>query len=96
MILRRKLSESRLANAQAAAEQIETEARKEAESICKEATIQAKDVVLQAKTDWEKEMRELRRESDARAAADRARRCLLPGQLAADNLVEAKPRFDAR
>lgn len=62
MVLRRKLSESRLANAQAAADQIEADARKEAESICKEATIQAKDVVLQAKTDWEKEMREMRKE----------------------------------
>jgi len=62
MWLRRKLSESKLANAKSAAEQIEKDARKEADSICKEAALQAKDVVLQAKTDWEKEVRELRRE----------------------------------
>ncbi len=62
MILRRKLSESKLANAKAAADQIAGEARKEAESIIKEATIQAKDLVLQAKTGWETEARELRKE----------------------------------
>lgn len=62
MLLRRKLSESKLANAQAAAEQIAADASKDAESIRKEATIQAKDVVLQAKTDWEKEQREMRKE----------------------------------
>ncbi|MDT8421834.1 MAG: ribonuclease Y [Desulfuromonadales bacterium] len=62
MILRRKLSESRLANAQATAQQIEADARKEADSIRKEATIQAKDVVLQAKADWEQEQREMRKE----------------------------------
>ncbi len=62
MILRRKLSESKLANANAAADQLAAEARKEADSIVKEATIQAKDLVLQAKTDWEAEARELRKE----------------------------------
>jgi ribonuclease Y len=62
MLLRRKLSESTVANAKAAAEQIVADARKESETICKEATIQAKDVVLQAKDDWEKEARELRKE----------------------------------
>ncbi|PLX90805.1 MAG: ribonuclease Y [Desulfuromonas sp.] len=65
MILRRKLSESRLANAQATAQQIEADARKEADSIRKEATIQAKDVVLQAKSDWEQEQREMRKELQA-------------------------------
>ncbi len=62
MILRRKLSESKLANARAAADQLAIEAKKEAESIIKEATIQAKDLVLQAKADWEAEARELRKE----------------------------------
>ncbi len=62
MFLRRKLSESKVANAKAAAEQLIADARKESETICKEATIQAKDVVLQAKADWEKEARDLRRE----------------------------------
>ncbi|WP_156826999.1 ribonuclease Y [Geopsychrobacter electrodiphilus] len=62
MILRRKLSESKLANASAAAGQLAAEAKKEADSIIKEATIQAKDLVLQAKTGWEAEARELRKE----------------------------------
>jgi len=62
MILKHKLSESTVANAKVAAEQIIADARKESETVLKEATIQAKDVVLQAKDDWEKEARELRRE----------------------------------
>jgi ribonuclease Y len=62
MTLRRKLSESKLANANAAADQLAAGARKEADSIVKEATIQAKDLVLQAKTDWEIEARELRKD----------------------------------
>jgi ribonuclease Y len=65
MILRRKLSESKLANANAAADQLTAEAKKEAGSIVKEATIQAKDLLLQAKTDWEAEARELRKEIQA-------------------------------
>lgn len=62
MLLRSKLSASTMANAKAAADQIQADARKEAETIVKEATIQAKDLVLQAKGDWEKEARDLRRE----------------------------------
>jgi len=65
MLLKRKLSETKVANAKAAAEQIIADARKESEAISKEATIQAKDVVLQAKDDWEKEARELRKEIHA-------------------------------
>ena len=65
MLLRRKLAESRIANAERASEQIVEEARKEADSIRKEAVIQAKDMVLEAKSDWEKESRELRRELQA-------------------------------
>ncbi len=65
MLLRRKLTESKIANAEAAAGQIVGDARKDAETICKEATIQAKDVVLQAKADWEQEARELRKEIQA-------------------------------
>ena len=60
--LNRKMSESTIANAKVAAEQVIADARKESENIVKEATIQAKDVVLQAKDGWEKEARELRRE----------------------------------
>lgn len=62
MILRRKLSESTIANAKVAAEQLVADARKESETICKEATIQAKDLVLQAKDEWEKEARDFRKE----------------------------------
>ncbi|NJC89134.1 MAG: ribonuclease Y [Desulfuromonas sp.] len=61
-LLRRKSSESTLANAERdAARQLET-ARKEAETIRKEAEIQAKDAVFQAKAEWENEVRDLRRE----------------------------------
>jgi ribonuclease Y len=62
MLLRRKLSEGRLASAnQEAARMVET-ARKEADTIHKEALIQAKDAILEAKAEWEQESRELRRE----------------------------------
>ncbi|MCM2265943.1 MAG: ribonuclease Y [Desulfuromonadales bacterium] len=61
-LLRRKSSESTLANAERdAARQLET-ARKEADTIRKEAEIQAKDAVFQAKAEWENEVRDLRRE----------------------------------
>ncbi len=65
MLLRRKLAESRLADADKVAAQIVEEAKKDAENIRKEAIIQAKDTVLEAKTDWEQESRELRREIQA-------------------------------
>ena len=62
VLLRRKLVESRMASAEKAAEQIIEDGKKEADAIRKEAIIQAKDTVLEAKTEWEKEARELRRE----------------------------------
>ncbi|MEJ2698456.1 MAG: ribonuclease Y, partial [Desulfuromonadales bacterium] len=62
ILLRRKLAEARIANAERAAEQILQEAGKEADTIRKEAVIQAKDTVLEAKSEWEKESREMRRE----------------------------------
>ena len=62
MLLRRKLSESKVNNAKVEAEKIVNDAVKEAEATHKEAIIQAKDVVLEAKADWEKEARDLRRE----------------------------------
>ncbi len=64
-LLRRKLAESRLADADQMAAQMIDEAKKDADNIRKEAIIQAKDTVLQAKTDWEQESRELRREIQA-------------------------------
>jgi ribonuclease Y len=65
MLLRRKLAESRVSNAEKAALQLVDEAKLKAETIVKEAVIQAKDTVLEAKTEWEKESRELRREIQA-------------------------------
>ncbi|MCK4503328.1 MAG: DUF3552 domain-containing protein, partial [Desulfuromonadales bacterium] len=62
MVLRRKLSESKVNNATAEAEKIISGAGKEADTLRKEAAIQAKDEVLQAKTDWEHEARNLRKE----------------------------------
>lgn len=62
MLLRRKLSESKINNAKTEAEKLVSDAKKEADTLRKEATIQAKDVALQAKADWEQESRELRKE----------------------------------
>ncbi|WP_298039236.1 ribonuclease Y [uncultured Desulfuromonas sp.] len=62
MWLRRKLGESRIADAERTSAQIVEESKKEADTIRKEAVIQAKDVVLEAKSEWEKESREMRRE----------------------------------
>jgi ribonuclease Y len=49
-------------SAQATASRIVEEARKEGDAVRKEAQIQAKDLVLRARTDWEQESREQRRE----------------------------------
>ncbi|WP_432823437.1 ribonuclease Y [Trichloromonas sp.] len=65
MLLRRKLAESQIASAERAAAQIVEDAKKEGDTIRKEAVIQAKDAVLEAKSEWEKESRELRREIQA-------------------------------
>jgi ribonuclease Y len=48
--------------AEATAERILEEARKESDAIRKEAQLQAKDVLIQAKADWEREVREQRQE----------------------------------
>ncbi len=64
-LLRRKLAESRLADADKMATQVIEEAKKDADNIRKEAIIQAKDAVLEAKTDWEQESKELRKEIQA-------------------------------
>jgi ribonucrease Y len=65
MLLRRKLMEARLTDAERTASQIIDEAKKEADSLVKEAIIQAKDNVIEAKSEWERESRELRREIQA-------------------------------
>jgi len=61
-VLRRKSSESKLANAEREAARVVENAKKEADTIRKEAEIQAKDDVFKAKAEWEQEARELRRE----------------------------------
>ena len=48
--------------AEATAERILEEARKESDAIRKEAQLQAKDVLIQAKAEWEREVREQRQE----------------------------------
>jgi len=62
LLLRRKLSEAKMAGAQKSAVQIVDEAKKEADILRKDAIIQAKDAVIHAKSEWEQESRELRRE----------------------------------
>jgi len=62
MLLRRKLTEARMANAEQAAAQVVEDAGREADAIRKEANLQAKDIILQAKTESEKEARDLRRD----------------------------------
>jgi len=64
-LIRRKVSESLIADARQASAQIVEDGKKSAETILKEAQIEAKDVVLQAKSEWEQESRELRRELQA-------------------------------
>ncbi|MDH3999571.1 MAG: ribonuclease Y [Desulfuromonadales bacterium] len=61
-ILRAKSSSSRLANAEREAAQIVENAKKEADTLRKEAEIQSKDVVFKAKAAWEDEVREVRQE----------------------------------
>lgn len=61
-VLRAKASGSKLANAEREAAQIVESAKKDADTIRKEAEIQSKDVVFKAKADWEDEVRDARRE----------------------------------
>src|ERR1051325_4707078 len=60
--LRRSRAKAVEASAHATAARIVEEARKEADTVRSEAQTQAKDVVLQAKADWEREAREQRQE----------------------------------
>ena len=61
-IMRAKASGSKLANAEREAAQIVETAKKDADTIRKEAEIQSKDVVFKAKADWDVEVRESRKE----------------------------------
>jgi ribonuclease Y len=62
---RRKVAATHLAEAKRVADQILSEAAKEADILRKEAEIQKKDALLEAKTAWEQEAREMRRELQA-------------------------------
>jgi ribonuclease Y len=61
---RRKVAATQLAEARRMADQILSEATKEAEILRKEAEIQKKDALLEAKTAWEQEKRLLQREEN--------------------------------
>ena len=58
----RRFAGSHLANAESEAKMLLEGARQKAELLVKEADITVKDVVLEAKAEWEKESRELRKE----------------------------------
>lgn len=64
-LIRRKVAATQLAEAKRMADQILSEATKEADILRKEAEIQKKDALLEAKTAWEQEAREMRRELQA-------------------------------
>ncbi|MHC1697816.1 MAG: ribonuclease Y [Geobacteraceae bacterium] len=61
-LLRKKFSGSAVAKAENSAERILDDARRESETILKEATLQAKDAVYQAKAEFERESKDKRRD----------------------------------
>ncbi|HTP64475.1 MAG TPA: ribonuclease Y [Geobacteraceae bacterium] len=61
-LLRKKLTESKIASAEEQAVKVLEEAKRQAETISKEASLQAKDVVYQAKAEFERETKDRRRE----------------------------------
>ncbi|MGA1791075.1 MAG: ribonuclease Y [bacterium] len=58
--IRKKLSESRLVNAEAMAKKIVSEAEKEANNRLREASLEAKDQIYKARSDFEKETKDRR------------------------------------
>jgi len=58
--VRKKLSESRLVNAEAMAKKIVSEAEKEANNRLREASLEAKDQIYKARSDFEKETKDRR------------------------------------
>ena len=54
-LLRKKLSESKIAKVEDLAARILEDAKREAETVSKEALLQAKDAVFQAKAEFERE-----------------------------------------
>lgn len=61
-LLRKKLTESKIASTEEQAVKILEEAKRQAETITKEASLQAKDVVYQAKAEFERETKDKRRD----------------------------------
>ena len=61
-LLRKKLTESKIASTEEQAVKILEEAKRQTETITKEASLQAKDVVYQAKAEFERETKDKRRE----------------------------------
>jgi ribonuclease Y len=61
-LLRKKLTESKIASTEEQAVKILEDAKRQAETITKEASLQAKDVVYQAKAEFERETKDKRRE----------------------------------
>lgn len=61
-IMRKKIDEGKLSSAKQAATQVVGDAKKNADTIRKEAEIQAKDEILKAKSSWESEAKDLRKE----------------------------------
>ena len=59
-LLRKKYTDSLTARAEELANKIVEDAKRQSENIAKEATLQAKDVVYQAKADFERESKEMR------------------------------------
>ena len=59
-LLRKKYTDSLTARAEELADKIVEDAKRQSENIAKEATLQAKDVVYQAKADFERESKEMR------------------------------------
>ncbi|MDH4227586.1 MAG: ribonuclease Y [Deltaproteobacteria bacterium] len=61
-ILRKKMSEAKLASANDAAEALVEDAKRDAERIKKEAELKAKDLLFQGRQEFDKEVREQRKE----------------------------------
>ncbi len=64
-MLRKKFSKSTVSNAEELASRSLDDAKREAETIIKEASLQAKDVIYQAKAEFERETKDKRRDLQA-------------------------------
>ena len=64
VFLRQKWDQETVQNAAQAAQQIIGEAKKEGSVVKREAQVQAKDIILQSKSENEKEIKERRKEAE--------------------------------